>query len=93
MYDAGSSTLLRDNLKGLDEVGSGKEVQEGGDPCIPMADHVDVRQKPAQHCKAIILQLKISKIFKNIGKSLVVQWLRLCVPNAGSLGFDHWSGN
>ena len=24
-----------------------------------MADYVDVRQKPAQHCKAIVLQLKI----------------------------------
>ena len=63
MYDAGSSTLLCDSLEGLDEVGSGKEVQEGGDPCIPMADHVDVWQKAAQHCKAIILQLKISKFF------------------------------
>ena len=63
MYDAGSSTLLCDNLEGLDEVGSGKEVQEGGDPCIPTADYVDVCQKPAQHCKAIVLQLKISKFF------------------------------
>ena len=24
--------------------------------------HVDVRQKPAQYCKAIILQLKINKM-------------------------------
>ena len=32
------------------------EVQEGEGICIPMAD---VWQKPMQHCKAIILQLKM----------------------------------
>ena len=26
--------------------------------------HVDIWQKPTQYCKAIILQLKINKIFK-----------------------------
>ena len=30
--------LLYDNLEGWDEVGSGKEVQEGGNMCILMAD-------------------------------------------------------
>ena len=29
---------LCDNLEGWDRVGGGKEVQEGGDVCIPMAD-------------------------------------------------------
>ena len=29
---------LCDNLEGLDGVGGGGEVQEGGDMCIPMAD-------------------------------------------------------
>ena len=29
----------------------------------------------------------------NFGISLVVQWLRLCVPNGGGLGLDPWSGN
>ena len=28
-----------------------------------------------------------------LGTSLVVQWLRLCTPNAGGPGFDPWSGN
>ena len=29
-----------------------------------------------------------------MGTSLVVQWLRLCAPNAGDLGLiDPWSGN
>ena len=30
--------MLCDNLKGWDGVGGGREVQEGGDICIPMAD-------------------------------------------------------
>ena len=30
--------MLRDSLEKWDGVGGGKEVQEGGDVCIPMAD-------------------------------------------------------
>ena len=30
--------MLCDNLEGWDEVGGGREVQEGGDVCIPLAD-------------------------------------------------------
>ena len=30
--------VLCDNLEGRDEVGSGREVQEGKNMCIPMAD-------------------------------------------------------
>ena len=30
--------MLCDNLEGCDGVGSGREVQEGGDVCIPVAD-------------------------------------------------------
>ena len=30
------------NLEGWDEVESGKEIQEGGDVCVPMADSFDV---------------------------------------------------
>ena len=37
----------------------GREVQEGGDICIHMADFT-VHQKLTQHCKTIILQLKIN---------------------------------
>ena len=40
------------------------EVQEEMDICTPMADSCDVWQKPTQYCKAIILRLKIHKIFK-----------------------------
>ena len=30
--------VLCDNLEGWDGVGGGREVQEGGDMCMPMAD-------------------------------------------------------
>ena len=30
--------MLFDSLEGWDGVGGGREVQEGGDICIPMAD-------------------------------------------------------
>ena len=39
-------------------MGSGKEVQEGGDVCVPTADSFDVWWKPTQYHKAIILQVK-----------------------------------
>ena len=39
LYDAGSSNLeLFDNLEGWDGVGGGREVQQGRDICVPMAD-------------------------------------------------------
>ena len=39
LYDAGSSNpVLCDNLEGRDGVGNGREIQEGGDIHIPMAD-------------------------------------------------------
>ena len=39
LYDAGSSNLvLCDNLEGWDGEGGEREVQEGGDIGIPMAD-------------------------------------------------------
>ena len=45
------------------EVG-GRFKREG--TCVyPWLIHVDVWQKPTQHCKAIILQLKINKLKKN----------------------------
>ena len=30
--------MLCDNLVGWDGVGGGREIQEGGDMCVPMAD-------------------------------------------------------
>ena len=52
---------LCSKLEGWCEEGDGREVPEGGEICIPMADswiHVDVWQKPTKFCKAVIFQLK-----------------------------------
>ena len=45
----------------LGHQGSGREAQEGGNICILMVDSCFVHHKLAQHCKAIILQLKKKK--------------------------------
>ena len=51
--------LLHLNLSRVESwEGDGREVQEGGDKCIPMADYVDVWQKTTKFCKAIIFQFK-----------------------------------
>jgi len=48
-------------------MGDGREVQEEGSIYIYLwLTHVDEWQKPTQHCKAIILQLK----FKNFKKRI-----------------------
>ena len=41
-------------------MGGGREVQGGGSSVYLWLIHVDVWQKPIQHCKAIIVQLKIN---------------------------------
>ena len=61
LYNTGSSTWLCDNLEGWDGVGSGREVREEGDICIPMADSWWCMAETKQHCKAMILQLKTNK--------------------------------
>ena len=39
LYDSGSpNSVLCDNLEGWDGLGGGREVQKGGDICIPVAD-------------------------------------------------------
>ena len=39
LHDTGSpNPVLYDNVEGWDGVGGGREVHEGGDICIPMAD-------------------------------------------------------
>ena len=57
------------------------EVQEGGDMAMLMADDVVVWQKPAQHCKAIILQLKINEKKKNQSNSHTMKCMHvyMCV--------------
>jgi len=53
--------VLCDNLEGWDRGWGGREVQEGGAICILRADSCYCMEKSTQHCKAIILQLKIKK--------------------------------
>ena len=57
--------MLYDDLDGGMVGWDGREVQEGGDICILWLVHVDIRQKPSQYCKAVILQLIINK-FKTL---------------------------
>ena len=38
LYGSGNSNRLCINLEGWDGEGDGREVQKGGDICIPMAD-------------------------------------------------------
>ena len=60
-----SANLFCDNLEGWDRVGGVKGVQEGGKSVHLCLIHVDIRQKWAQYCEAIILQLKINAFKKN----------------------------
>ena len=58
MHEAGHSKLvLWDNSEGWGEEGGGKGVQDGGTHVYLWPIHVDVRQKPSQYCKVVILQL------------------------------------
>ena len=40
------------NLEGWDGEEDGREIQKGGNICIPIAIHVEVRQKTTTFCKA-----------------------------------------
>ena len=46
------------NLEGLDGEEEGREVEEGGDICIPMSDRCRGWTETIKFCKAIILLLK-----------------------------------
>ena len=59
LYNAGNSNpVLCGNREGWDGMGGGREVQEGGAYAYLWLIHGDVRQRPTQSYKAIILQLK-----------------------------------
>ena len=53
--------MLCDNLEGWDGIGVGERFNREGKYVYLWLIHVDVWQKPTQHCKAIILQLKIKE--------------------------------
>ena len=63
-------------------MGGRREVQEGGDICVPMGD-----SETKQYCKAIILQLKINlkkkmKLLSELSWDHESTGLRLCASNA-----------
>ena len=79
--------MLCDILKGWDGAGGGKEVQEVGDICIPLAIHFDVWQKPKPYCKPIILQLQINKL-KMLKKYIVFLKTQFSCESLGGALFD-----
>ena len=70
----GSVTTYRSGM-GWDGVGGGRKVLEGGDTYLWLI-HVVVWQKPTQYCKAIILQLKLSKFKKKMCRRASMCFLR-----------------
>ena len=88
-WQAGSSPLALPGKLGLDN----SLVGRGGESCAEHSGCSASSLAPTRHMALAPLppwwwQLKMSS-----GTSLVVQWLRLCIPNAGGLGFDPWAGN
>ena len=62
LYDSENSKLvLSDNIEGWDGV-EGRFKREGTNVYLWLIN-VDVWEKPTQHCKAIILQIKINTFF------------------------------
>ena len=63
--------MLCDNLEGWDGVGVGERFNKER-ICVQLwLIHIAVWQKPTQHCKATILQLKIN-FKKKYGKSFLI---------------------
>ena len=60
----------------------------GGDKCILMAVSHIVRQKPTQHCKAIIVHIKKKKNKKRERESVLAMWL-LIIDNVISLPLSY----
>ena len=59
MHDTGHSKPVHwDNPEGWDVEGGGKEFGDQETHVYPWLIHVNVWQKPLQHCKVISLQLK-----------------------------------
>ena len=58
--------MLGDNVEGWDGVEVGGRLKREGTYAYLWLIHADVWQKPTQHSKAIILQLKINIFFKSL---------------------------
>ena len=73
----GAQTRAGDNPKG------GREVPEGEDICIPMADSCWGMQKPIQYCKAIILKLKWMNLKNDAGSWVLFLTYRIWILVGG----------
>ena len=71
----GTHTGVCDNLEGWDGEGEGRKVQERR---TFMADYIDILQKTAKFCKAIILKLKPKKK----KRPLLVTWVSSFFSNS-----------
>ena len=75
--------------------GEGREILEGGDIGVPVADFNDVWQKTTKFCKAIIIQLKHLKKTKENKhgpqiRSVGITWeLARKGPTLGTSGSDY----
>ena len=59
VHEAGHpKPVFWDNSEGWGGEGHGREFQNGGTHVYLWPIHVDIWQKPSQHCKVIIFQLK-----------------------------------
>ena len=81
MHEAGrSKPVLWDNPEGWGGEGGGRGLQDGGTHVPPWMIHVDVWQKPPQHCKVISLQLKLKKKESDTTEhTCILQSLYVCV--------------
>ena len=81
MHEAGrSKPVLWDNPEGWGGEGGGRGLQDGGTHVPPWMIHVDVWQKPPQHCKVISLQLKLKKKESDTTEhTCMLQSLYVCV--------------
>ena len=50
-------------------------------------------RSPALQADSLPFELRGKPNMLRSGTSVVVQWLRLCAPNAGEPKFDPWSGD
>ena len=82
--------MLCDNLEGWEGERGGRFKREETYVYLRLI-HADVWQKPTQYCKAIILQLKISKFKKILVKCACVVIMEKCLKKIKAEELPSWS--
>ena len=78
LYDTGSSnSVLCDNLEGWDGWEVGRRLKREGTYIYLWLIHADIWQKPTQHSKAIVPQLKIKDKTKKENLHHILTFLSL----------------